>query len=105
MSDKILQSKRQKLLDLLTKTEVVLKKPSYKYIEAVDSEGGTERLKEFNGYKATHHKLKDWITAEKKYRGKSARKRLRALCREMSKIVQEVREITLELDKVDTDEI
>jgi hypothetical protein len=98
MEDKRLQRLRQKLLDLLTLSEYYIRKPKYKK-EIVVKDGVEYEKEMYVGEKVTHCKRKDWITAEKAYRGKSARERLRATCREINNITKEIRQITLEIDK------
>ena len=97
MGDKRLQRLRQKLLDLLTLSEYYLTKSKFKK-EVVVIDGTEYEKNVYVGEKVTSCKRHDWVTAENPNRGKSARARIRATCREINKLTKEVRQITLEID-------
>lgn len=101
MEDKILLKLRRRLIDLLTLNEFIIKKSKYKKITKI-IDGDEHEVSLYVGEKVTHCRAKDWITAEKAYRGGTSRERVRLVCREVNKITKKIRKITFEIDRAES---
>lgn len=82
---------RKRMIDMLNLEKITVKVPKYKVIEGE---------KEFDRYKFTEFKRKDWLMASKLENGKAARVRLRAFLKELTLLTEEVKKRTSQLDKM-----
>lgn len=97
--NKLLQIKRQRILDCLTRNNLHLKHPTYKNV-VKEVDGKFVKAREYQGDRVTVHPISDWIKAEKTVGGKAARLRLRYVLREVIKLAEEAKKKTFEIDKL-----
>lgn len=99
MDDKKLQRIRQKILTLLSQ-DYPIRRTKYKKVKMIEDGQEVTRVVE-DGFRVVEYKLKDWVTADTIYRGKSARERVRMVLQEIRELAKEGRRISLEMDKED----